>query len=83
MFELNKINGGLVKSNNLEISHFLNVPRMFTNLYFESGLPYETIGDEFINIELENQILGFIVSEVIIDGLTFSTSNELKNYLFE
>jgi hypothetical protein len=82
MFELNKIEGGLVKSN-LETPHFLNEPRMFTNSYFESGLSYEISSDKFISVELENQIIGFIVDEVIIDGITFITSEELKNYLFE
>ena len=91
MVELIKINGGLVKSPNSEGNYFLNTERYFTNNlftidvngeYIKSGLPYEKSGSSDVLVELEDNILLMVLSELTVDGIKFNSQDEFINYVF-
>jgi hypothetical protein len=54
--------------------------RFFTNTIFPNG--YETFGDDFTFIELDNDVFILTCEDSTIDGLQFSNIQDQLNYIF-
>jgi hypothetical protein len=82
MLELLKIQNGLVKVPNTEGNPFLDTERYFTKTQFEDGLSYFKLGDNGVLIELDENVLLFVVNETTIDGVLYSNQDEFINSIF-
>ena len=71
MLNINRIEGGL---------KWNDVDRLFTNTSLENG--YERLDDYFIHCELNSNIICFDSREVIIDDISFESSDKLINFLY-
>ena len=58
---------------------FLKDWRSITNEIFENG--FRVISEVDLQIEIEGNIFLFNVNYLLVDGLSFTTSEDLKNYL--
>ncbi len=83
MLELLKIQNGLVKVPNTEGNPFLDTERFFTKTQFEDGLPYFKLGDNGVLMELNENVLLFVVNETTIDGVLYSNQDEFIKSIFE
>lgn len=90
MLELLKIQNGLIKKPNTEGNYFLDEARYFTNELFTeiindidvpTRLPYQKIGHDIL-VELDGNIVIFIITDVSVDDLIFNNSDEFINYVF-
>jgi|LakMenEpi03Aug12_release.lakeMendotaPanAssembly.Ray.scaffolds.fasta_scaffold19752_11 hypothetical protein len=91
MLELLKIENGLKKKPNTDGNIFLDDNRYFTNTLFTetindvtslTGLPYQKLGND-ISVELDQNIVFFVLSDTTVDGITFYNSDEFIDYVFK
>ncbi len=72
-------NGNSIRDVSESGNWFLKDWRPITNEIFENG--FRVISEVDLQIEIEGNILVFSVVDLLVDGLSFTTSNDLKNYL--
>ncbi len=60
-------------------SWFLKDWRPITNEIFENG--FRVVSEVDLQIEIEGNVFIFSVTDLLVDGISFSTSEDLKNYL--
>jgi hypothetical protein len=78
MLILEKKNNYIRKTSEIG-SWFLNDWREITTTQIEGG--FFIISDKQIQVELEGNVILFNVDYLIIDGLDFTDSESLKNYI--
>jgi hypothetical protein len=47
-----------------------------------TGLPYQKLGND-ISVELDQNIVFFVLSDTTVDGITFYNSDEFIDYVFK
>ena len=72
-------NGNSIRDVSESGNWFLKDWRSITNEIFENG--FRVISEVDLQIEIEGNIFLFNVNYLLVDGLSFTTSEDLKNYL--
>jgi hypothetical protein len=72
-------NGNSIRDVSESGNWFLKDWRLITNESFENG--FRVVSEVDLQIEIEGNIFVFSVVDLLVDGLSFTTSENLKNYL--
>lgn len=72
-------NGNSIRDVSESCNWFLKDWRSITSESFENG--FRVVSEVDLQIEIEGNILVFSVVDLLVDGLSFTTSDDLKNYL--